>query len=30
MDPQIFKRQLQGSKPIELKSYLYHWKYIEM
>jgi hypothetical protein len=26
MDSQIFKEQLQGSKPIELKSSLYHWK----
>jgi hypothetical protein len=27
---QIFKRQLQGSKLIELKISLYHWKYLEM
>jgi len=27
MDSQIFKDQLQGSKFIGLKSYLYHWKY---
>jgi hypothetical protein len=26
MDSQIFKEQLQRSKPIRLKSYLYHWK----
>jgi hypothetical protein len=26
MDFQIFKKQLQGSKLIELKSSLYHWK----
>jgi hypothetical protein len=26
MDSQIFKKQLQGSKPIGLKSSLYHWK----
>jgi hypothetical protein len=24
MDPQNFKEQLQGSKPIKLKSFLYH------
>jgi hypothetical protein len=29
MDFQIFKAQLQGSKPIALKSSLYHWKAIE-
>jgi hypothetical protein len=28
-DSQIFKEQLQGSKPIGLKSFLYHWKAIE-
>jgi len=26
MDSRIFKEQLQGSKPIGLKSFLYHWK----
>jgi hypothetical protein len=26
MDFRIFEKQLQGSKPIGLKSYLYHWK----
>ncbi len=30
MDSQIFRRRLQGSKPIGLKSSLYHWKVIEM
>jgi hypothetical protein len=25
MDSWIFKKQLQGSKPIELKNSLYHW-----
>jgi len=29
MDSRIFREQLQGSKPIVLKSYLYHWKAIE-
>jgi len=29
-DSQIFREQLQGSKPIGLKSYLYNWKSIEM
>jgi hypothetical protein len=29
MDSQIFREQLQGSKPIGLKSFLYHWKVIE-
>jgi hypothetical protein len=29
MDFQIFKGRLQGSKPIRLKNYLYHWKGIE-
>jgi hypothetical protein len=29
MDYQIFKAQFQGSKPIGLKNYLYHWKDIE-
>jgi hypothetical protein len=29
MDSQMFKERLQGSKPIGLKSYLYHWKDIE-
>jgi len=28
-DSQIFKERLQGSKPIGLKSSLYHWKAIE-
>ena len=27
MDFQIFKKQLQRSKPIKLRSSLYHWKY---
>jgi hypothetical protein len=26
MDSWIFKEKFQGSKPIGLKSYLYHWK----
>jgi len=26
VDSQIFRKQLQGSKPIGLKSFLYHWK----
>jgi len=26
VDSQIFREQLQGSKPIGLKSFLYHWK----
>ncbi len=26
MGSQIFKKQLQGSKPIGLSNYLYHWK----
>jgi hypothetical protein len=26
MDYRIFKGQLQGSKPIGLKGFLYHWK----
>ncbi len=26
MEFQIFKKRLQGSKPIGLKSSLYHWK----
>jgi hypothetical protein len=30
VDSQIFREQLQGSKPIAFKSYLYHWKAIEM
>jgi hypothetical protein len=30
MDSQIFRAQLQGSKPISLKSFLYHWKAIEV
>jgi hypothetical protein len=30
MDSRIFKAQLQGPNPIDLKSYLYHWKAIEM
>jgi hypothetical protein len=29
MDSWIFRRQLQRSKSIGLKSYLYHWKVIE-
>jgi hypothetical protein len=29
MDSQIFRRRFQGSKPIRLKSFLYHWKAIE-
>jgi hypothetical protein len=29
MDSQIFRAQLQGSKPIGLKNSLYHWKDIE-
>ncbi len=29
MDSQIFKEQLQGSKPIGLKNFLYHWKSIK-
>jgi hypothetical protein len=29
MDSQIFKEQLQGSNPIGLKIFLYHWKDIE-
>jgi hypothetical protein len=29
MDSQIFKEQLQGSKPIVWKSSLYHWKVLE-
>jgi hypothetical protein len=28
-DSQIFKEQLQGSKPIRLTSFLYHWKDFE-
>jgi hypothetical protein len=30
VDSQIFREQLQGLKPIPLKSSLYHWKDIEM
>jgi hypothetical protein len=30
MDSRIFKERLQGSKPIGLTSFLYHWKAIEM
>ncbi len=30
MDSQMFKEQLQGSKPNGLTSDLYHWKAIEM
>jgi hypothetical protein len=30
MDYRILRKQLQGSKLITLKSYLYHWKAIEM
>jgi hypothetical protein len=30
MDSRIFKAQLQGSNPIGSKSYLYHWKSIEI
>jgi hypothetical protein len=29
MDSQIFRVRLQGSKPIALRNYLYHWKVIE-
>jgi hypothetical protein len=29
MDSRIFREQLQRSKPIRLKSYLYHWKVIK-
>jgi hypothetical protein len=29
MDSRIFREKLQGSKPIGLKSSLYHWKSIE-
>jgi hypothetical protein len=29
MESQIFRAQFQGSKPIGLKSSLYHWKTIE-
>jgi len=29
MDSQMFKEQLQGSKPNGLKSFSYHWKFIE-
>jgi hypothetical protein len=29
MDSQIFREQLQGSKPNGLKKNLYHWKAIE-
>jgi hypothetical protein len=29
MDSQMFREQLQGSKPNGLKSFLYHWKSIE-
>jgi len=29
MDSWIFREQLQGSKPIGLRSFLYHWKAIE-
>jgi hypothetical protein len=30
MDFRIFRERLQGSKPLALKSFLYHWKAIEM
>jgi len=30
MDSRIFKGQMQGPKPILLKSSLYHWKAIEI
>ncbi len=30
MDSQIFIEQLQGSKPIGLKNFLYHWKALGM
>jgi hypothetical protein len=30
MDFQIFRMRLYGSKPIGLKSYLYHWNFIEI
>jgi len=29
VESQMFREQLQGSKPNGLKSYLYHWKAIE-
>ncbi len=29
MDSHIFRKRLQGSKPNELKSFLYHWKSIK-
>jgi len=29
MDFRIFRERLQGSKPVRLKFFLYHWKYIE-
>jgi hypothetical protein len=29
MDSQMFREQLQGSKPNGLRSSLYHWKVIE-
>ncbi len=30
MDSQIFRKQLQGSKPIRFKKFLYHWKTLVM
>jgi hypothetical protein len=30
MDSQTFTARLQGSKPIDLKCFLYHWKVIKM
>ncbi len=30
MDFQIFREKFQGSKLIELKVFLYHWKALEM
>jgi hypothetical protein len=30
VDSQMFREKLQGSKPNGLKSYLYHWKAIEI
>jgi hypothetical protein len=29
MDSQIFKEQLQGSKPIGLRIFFYYWKALE-
>jgi hypothetical protein len=30
MDSRTFKKQLQGSKPIGLRSFLYHRKFLEL